>query len=68
VIRVQVFEAPLKKIQHTQAVFSLRERFFGLGTIMFFTAGTGLAEAAWVMLARPLEVHKKVVAALHRYR
>ncbi len=68
VIRVHVFEAPLKKLQHTQAVFSLRERFFGLGTVLFHTAGTDRAEAAWVMLAQPLEVHQKIVATIHRYR
>lgn len=68
VVRVQVFECPLKKIQHTDAVFSLRERLFGLGTLMFSTAGTAVPEAAWVMLAHPLDVHQKVVAAINRYR
>lgn len=68
VIRVHVFEAPLKKIQHTQTLFTLRERLFGLGTVLFFTAGTDAAEAAWVMLTRPLEVHQQIVATMHRYR
>lgn len=68
VIRVSVFEAPIKQIQHTNTHFSLRERFFSLGTIAFATAGTGIVEAYWEMLAQPLEVHRIVVQTLNRYR
>ena len=68
VVRVQVFECPLKQIQHTEAHYSLRERLFGLGTIGFATAGTALPEAHWVMIANPLHVHQSVVWALNRYR
>ncbi len=68
VIRVQVFEAALKQIQHTNTYFSLAERLLGLGTIGFYTAGTGQAEAFWVMLAQPLEVHQTIVRTLERYR
>lgn len=68
VIGVQVFEAPLKHIQHTTLLFSLRERLFGLGTLGFATSGTGLIEAHWTMVARPMEVHQTVVQALERYR
>lgn len=68
VLRVAVFEAPLKQVQHTQTLFSIRERLFALGTVAFATAGTGLTEAAWQMVAQPLEVHRIVVDALNRYR
>jgi len=68
VIRVEVLEASLKNIQHTQCLFSLRERLFGLGTISFATAGTGFPEAYWLMVARPLDVHQVVVKAMQRYR
>lgn len=68
VLRVQVFETPLKKVQHTHTLFSIRERLFNLGTISFATAGTGFVEAAWQMVARPLEVHRIVVQTLNRYR
>ncbi|MDP7347090.1 MAG: PH domain-containing protein, partial [Phycisphaeraceae bacterium] len=64
----QVFEAPLKQIQHTDTVFSLRERFLGLGSIAFSTAGTGSIDAVWRMVAQPLDVHQRVVHALNRYR
>jgi len=68
VIRVQVFEAPIQQVQHTNMTFSLRERLFGLGSIHLATAGTGTTEASWVMLANPLEVHQKLVQAMNRYR
>ena len=37
VLRVIVFEAPLRNIQHTSVFASLRERVMGLGTIGFAT-------------------------------
>ena len=67
VLRVRVFETPLNNIQHTNLLFSLRERFFGLGTITFATAGTALVETYWFMLSAPLETHQKVVQTLNRY-
>lgn len=68
VLRITIFETPLKNVQHTQTHFTLRERIFSLGTISFATAGTGREEAAWRMLARPLEVHQVVLQTLSRYR
>ena len=68
VLRVQVFETQLKQIQHTDTIFTLRERLFGLGSIGFATAGTGVVDAYWLMLANPLEVHRRVVQAINRYR
>lgn len=68
VVRIRVFECPLNKIQHTNLTFSLRERFFGLGTIGFATAGTGIVEAYWVSIAKPLETHRIVVNTIERYR
>lgn len=68
VLSVQVFEAPLRQVQHTETTFSLRERFFGLGTIHFATAGTAGLEASWRMIAKPLEVHRIVVETINRYR
>lgn len=68
VLRVNVFETPLQQIQHTNLLFSIRERLFALGTIGFATAGTGGYEAFWTMVCNPLEVHQKVVQTLRRYR
>lgn len=68
VLRVQVFEATLRNIQHTTTVFSIRERLFSLGTLAFATAGTGVHEAAWTMIAHPLKVNQIVTQTLSRYR
>ena len=68
VLRVHVFETQLENIQHTTAHYSIRERFFGLGTIGFTTAGTGFTEAYWQMVANPRDVHQKIIQALNRYR
>ncbi len=68
VLRIRVFETPLTNITHSELLFSLRERIFALGTLGFYTAGTAFTEAYWLMVARPLEVHAKVVETLRRYR
>ena len=68
VLRVHVFECRLEQIQHTAANFSIRERVFALGTIVFATAGTAFNEVLWEMVARPLDVHQRVVETLRRYR
>ena len=68
VLRVHVFESPLKKLQHTELLFSIRERLFGLGTISLATAGSGAPEAYWVMVNQPLTVHHKLIQAISRCR
>lgn len=68
VIRIHIFECPLRQVQHTRLLFNLRERFFGLGTISFATAGTDRDEAWWTMIPRPLDTHRIIVQTLRRYR
>ncbi len=68
VLRVNVYEAPLEKVQQTEVIRTLREQLVGLGTIGFATAGTAFTDAFWIMIARPFEVHQKVVQTLRRYR
>jgi uncharacterized membrane protein YdbT with pleckstrin-like domain len=66
--RPEVFQTELRRLQHTDLIFSVRERLFGLGTIAFATAGTGVPEAYWLMVRRPLAVHRKIVQAIGRER
>lgn len=68
VVRVQVFECALSRVQHTQVIFNLRERLLGLGSIYIATAGTVGADVSWRMLSRPLEVHQIILKTLDRYR
>ena len=67
VLRVAVFEAPLRNIQHTSVFVTLRERWFGLGTIGFATAGSDVFVAYWVMIRQPFAAHRIVVEAIQRY-
>lgn len=68
VLNVHVFECPLQKIQQTDLILPLIQRLFWLGSIGFATAGTAGHEAFWLMVAKPLEVHKKIIETLRRYR
>ncbi len=67
VLRVMVFEAQLKNIQHTSIFATMRERFFGLGTIGFATSGSDVFDAFWVMIRRPYSVHRIVNDAIRKY-
>jgi len=67
VFRVLVYQAPLRQIQHTQAIFTIRERLFGLGTISFSTSGSAFVEAYWTMVRRPVAVHRRILQVISRY-
>ncbi|MBC24262.1 MAG: hypothetical protein CMJ32_10155 [Phycisphaerae bacterium] len=67
VIRVILFEAPLKNIQHTSIVVMVRERILGLGTIGFATSGTGIFDTWWESVREPFKVHSIVLEAIERY-
>jgi hypothetical protein len=67
VLRVAVFQAPLRNIQHTAVVRRLREQLFGLGSIGFATAGSDTFDAWWVMLRDSFAVHRTIVEAVQRY-
>lgn len=67
VFRVYIFEATFSMIQHTDVIITIRERLFGLGTIAFSTAGTALPEAYWLMIRRPLAVHRKIRQTMQKY-
>ncbi len=66
VFNVDIFEAPLNKIQNTFLTLAIHERLFGLGSIHFTTAGTGGIEASWQNINRPLEVHEIVRNAIRK--
>ena len=66
VLRVAVFAAPLDRVQHVDLLLSLRERVFGLGSLVFSTAGTGGRDAAWRMIRNPVAVMRQVTQARSR--
>lgn len=67
VLRVNVYEAPLRRIQHTSVFVRIRERVFGLGTIGFATAGSDVFDTFWVMVRQPFVVHRVVTETIRRY-
>ena len=67
VLRVVVYQAPLKNIQHTAVFAGMRERLFGLGTIGFATAGSDTFDSLWMMVAQPHHVHRTLAEAVRRY-
>jgi membrane protein YdbS with pleckstrin-like domain len=66
ILNVDLFECPLTKIQNTYLTLSWYERLFGLGSIIFATAGTAGFEPSWININHPLEVHDQVRAAINR--
>ena len=67
VLRVNVFESPLRNIQHTSVFIRVRERIFNLGSIGFATAGSDTFEAFWLMIRKPFAAHRVVVETIERY-
>lgn len=66
VINVVVTATPLRKVQRTMLLQPLWERIFGLGTIGIATAATETFDATWVMLARSVDVHERMLAAIRK--
>jgi hypothetical protein len=68
VLRLTVFQLPLREVEHTSVFRRFRERLFGLGTIGFAKAGSEVFDATWVMVRQPRSVHRVVQETLTRYR
>ncbi|HUO10306.1 MAG TPA: PH domain-containing protein [Phycisphaerae bacterium] len=66
VINVRMFQAHLRKIQRTTLFQPLPLRLVSTGTIGFATAATTDFDSTWVMIARPLETHENIVAAINK--
>jgi len=67
VTRLSIFQAPLRSIRHTTLFARVRERAFRLGTIGFATSGSESFDAFWVMIRRPVTVHRQVLEAIRKY-
>jgi uncharacterized membrane protein YdbT with pleckstrin-like domain len=66
VVNVRMFQAHLRKVQRTSLFQPLLLRLFSTGTIGFATAATNDFDSTWVMIARPLETHESIVAAINK--
>lgn len=67
VFRRVCYQAPLGHLQHIAVIQRLRERFFGLGSIAFATAGSDRYDAVWLTIARPFAVYRQINRFVDRY-
>ena len=67
VVRIDLFECQLSRIQQVVLTAPLAERVVLCGTLLFYTAGTDTFDAAWETLAHPIAVYRTVMEAVERY-
>jgi len=54
-LRQRVVDAPIRNVRQVTMYKSIPERFLGLGTLGFATAGTGGQDVVWRLIERPGE-------------
>lgn len=67
VIHIDLFECQLSRIQQVVLSLPLAERALFCGTIVFYTAGTDMPDAAWQTVARPAAVYQTVLETIEKY-
>ena len=67
VLRIDVYETALSHLRQTQVHVSIRERCFGLGTLLLATAATSTWDTAWPMVQKPAVMQKAVEEARTSY-
>jgi len=66
VFTIDIFDCPLRRVARTRILYSTRERLLRLGTIQIIPGDEELPDGLWQMIAKPLEVHEAIVAAINR--
>lgn len=66
IFSIDVFDCPLRKVARTRIAYTTRERVFRLGTIQIIPSDDDMPDSAWQMVARPMEVHEMLVAAINK--
>ena len=65
---IDVFDCALRKIVRTRKVSTLREKFVGVGSIEIIPRDESMPTAVWQTIAKPREVHQRMIAAINRAR
>ncbi|MHC4982163.1 MAG: PH domain-containing protein [Planctomycetota bacterium] len=68
VLRVDVYQCPLRQVTRTALEATRGERLLGLASLFFEADDLDAREAAWTNLARPEEVRRVVDEAIRRAR
>jgi hypothetical protein len=66
VFTVSVFDCALRKVARTLLDLSLAERLFRIGSIVVIPQDEEAPIFQWHMVARPRQVHKQILSAIHR--
>lgn len=68
VLKLEVFDCPLRQLARADLIHSTRERLFRLGTVVLSPADPELPVAQWQTIARPRQVYARILDALQRAR
>jgi hypothetical protein len=68
VIRVDVFQCPLRQVAQTALTATRGEKALGLASLLFQAEGIDTSQAAWLNLSRPEEIRQAVEEAIRRAR
>jgi hypothetical protein len=66
VLRIDLFQCALRHLQHTELTMPLSERVLGCGSVLLFTAGTDMPDAAWRTVGRPAHIYRTVLDAIEK--
>jgi len=61
-----IFDCPLRKIARARLIITVGERPFGVGSIEIIPFDDAYPIGLWQMIARPRQIHRQVVATIHR--
>ena len=68
VFSVDVFDCPLRKVVRTRLVSTMREKLLWVGSIEIIPHEEAMPSAIWQTIARPRQVHERLLAAISRAR
>jgi hypothetical protein len=66
IFSIDVFDCLLRKVAEVRPTPTTREKLLGLGTIEILPSDDRRLPAAWQTIARPMEIHSRIVAAINR--
>ncbi len=66
VLRVDVFDCPLRKVARTRLLRTPTDRALAIGSVEIVPQDPAKPFALWYQVARPVEVYEQVVATLNR--
>lgn len=66
VFNPDIFDCPLRKVARARLIVTLPDRVLGIGSIEIIPFDDAYPIGLWQLIARPRQVHRQVVATIHR--